>query len=209
MRKLSKNESRELIYSTWIGFLLSGILVGYCVNPIEWTGLILVAVFIVFAELGFYIDAYSIPVELESDMPVIFLPTAFFALLGAIVLAIVMPTILNGWSIGLATVSLISFIAVISESNYADYSWLSLKKYTSLFIVARRFFCFSNHDHRRKIFINFNIWINSCVNSRGLHNFLFKINNQDSYFKLQHFFSLYSLFHIRFILLVIFLRKED
>ena len=122
MKSLSNKESKRLVWSTWLEVMFAGIVVYMSTNPEIWYGMVIAGLILLCTMINFCRKADQIKTELYSAIPVLFLPTTFFACITALGLAFFSNLgILNSYSIASAVVCLSSAILSIPESYYADY----------------------------------------------------------------------------------------
>lgn len=117
---LSEKKARDLIWLTWLEFVVVGLFVWLFTNPI-----IIFLVFAVpialYALVNFWIQSRYVPVKWSSGIPAVFMPTAFLAGIGALVSMIDTQKFTNSSTMAFATVCVLCIMVLYPESKYADY----------------------------------------------------------------------------------------
>ena len=122
MKNLSLKKSKELIWLTWVAFLIVGGIVVLCTNPINWFGLILAGGIALCAIINFWEKSEYIPIERYSVVPALFMPSAFFSCVSALVIALLSNEgIMDSWAIGCAAMFICCIAVIYPESGYTDY----------------------------------------------------------------------------------------
>jgi len=119
-KRLTVDESRRLVWTTWFEFLAVGIIVYFFTNPTS-LFLLLVGPIALHALINFWVRSEGVPVTLHSPIPTVFMPTAFLAGLGALVMALVGDVFLNSWTLALAVLCVLCIMVIYPESGYTDY----------------------------------------------------------------------------------------
>ena len=119
-KRLSRKESKKLVWVTWFEFLVVGVIVYIFTNPMH-IALLLAGPVALHALINFWVKSEGIPVTLHSSIPTVFMPTAFLAACGSLVYALVADKIINPLSIALATLCVLCIMVIYPESSYADY----------------------------------------------------------------------------------------
>ena len=120
--ELTAKQSRRLIYSTWLQVLLSGAIVVICTSTNFWYGLVLSLAIGLFSLINFWTKSEDIPIKIWSDLPEIFLPTAFFSVISAVIVDMNTDE-LSPWTLGLSYVGFLCFLLLKPESRYLNHSW--------------------------------------------------------------------------------------
>lgn len=121
-KRLTVKESKNLVWTTWFGIIIYGIVVYLFTNPIR-VPVILAGLPLLFVLVNFWVNAKYIPCSLYSTVPAVFLPTAFLTGFGALVYALMSgEEMYNSVTLGLEAVCLTSIMMVYPESQHADYS---------------------------------------------------------------------------------------
>ena len=119
-KRLTVEESKRLVWTTWFEFLIAGIIVYFFTNPSSII-LLLACPVALHAIVNFWKKSEWIPVTLESPVPTVFMPTAFLTGLAALVMGIVNEQIFNSWTLALVVMCVLCIMVTYPESGYADY----------------------------------------------------------------------------------------
>lgn len=111
--------ARKLIWFTWLGVVLSGVIVYFATNPVLWYLLVLAGLILLCALGNFWGNFRRIPVDGDIVMPTLFGPTAFFAAVATFASAVLSGVgMCSPLALSFATVCVACILAVYPESRY-------------------------------------------------------------------------------------------
>ena len=119
-KRLTIDQSKRLVWTTWFEFLAVGIVVYFFTNPTS-VFLLLVGPIALYALINFWVKSEGVPTRLYSVVPTVFMPTAFLTGCAALVLGATSGQIFNSWTLALATICALCIMVTYPESGYADY----------------------------------------------------------------------------------------
>lgn len=119
MKRMTVSKAKKLIWFTWFGIVLSGLIVYFATNPVVWYLLVLAGLFLSCTLINFWAKFRKIPVDGDITMPTLFGPSAFFAAVATFASALLSGVgMYNPLAFSFATVCVACILAIYPESRY-------------------------------------------------------------------------------------------
>lgn len=117
MNHLTLKESKRIVWLTWLEFLVAGAVVVLATNPLKWY-IFFSAILIIDGLCRLFRKSKYFPKSTYDIIPTIFQPSAFFATIIALIVALSFEEMKNSWTLGLIVLGIAYFVASIPESRY-------------------------------------------------------------------------------------------